>query len=149
MQKKSMQIVVGIVVVVIVAVGAYLVFHKSPVPPPTTNSTPSTQTSGTIIQTKTASNVGQYLADSSGAALYTYGNDTVGKSNCTGSCLASWPAYTPSSSSATLPANVSIITGSDGSKQYAYKGMPLYTFSGDSSGQVSGDNVNSFHVAKP
>ena len=156
--KNSKSLIIGIVVVLVLAVGGYLLFHKSSPSTTTTNAygatstnTPSTtsSSSSSIVQTKTASNVGSYLADSSGAALYNYGADTTGVSNCSGGCLSAWPAYAPTSTSATLPANVTIITRSDSTKQYAYKGLPLYTFSGDSSGQVTGDGVNNFHVAKP
>src|SRR5665213_3370000 len=131
--KNSKNLIIGIIVVLVLAVGGYLLFHKSPTTPSTTNgygatSTNTTSTTSTsIIQTKTASNVGSYLADSSGAALYTYGADTSGISNCSGGCLSAWPAYSPTSTSASLPANVTIITRSDGTKQYAYKGLPLYT----------------------
>jgi len=48
-----------------------------------------------------------------------------------------------------LPANVGVITRTDGSKQYTYKNLPLYYFTGDQTGQVTGDNVENFHVAKP
>ena len=148
MQKR---ILIGILALVIVASGAYAIFHKSAKTSSTSSapSTSQTTVSGEIVQTKTASNVGQYLADSNGNALYTYGGDTAGVSNCSGSCLYSWPVYSPASSSASLPTNVTIITRSDGSKQYAYKAMPLYTFSGDSAGQVTGDNVSNFHIARP
>ena len=86
--------------------------------------------------------------DANGHPLYTYGGDQQGVSNCTGQCLADWPAYT-AEATANLPTNVTIITRSDGSKQYAYKGLALYTFLGDSSSQPTGDNVSNFHIAKP
>jgi len=156
------KMIIGIVVaVIVIGGGAYLVLHKSPStntnsgysssssPPPASSSTTKTTSSGDIVQTKTTSSVGQYLADANGNALYTYGADTSGVSNCSGSCLYTWPVYAPTSSSASLPTNVTIIKRSDGSSQYAYKGMPLYTFSSDSAGHVTGDNVNNFHVAKP
>ena len=152
MQNK---IIAGILAVLVIGGGAYAIFHKSPSAsnPYSTASTSSTQTkpatSAAIIQTKTDASLGQYLAGSNGAALYTYGADTTGVSNCTGSCLYSWPIYAATSSSASMPANVTVITRSDGGSQYAYKGMPLYTFSSDSSGKVTGDNVANFHVAKP
>jgi predicted lipoprotein with Yx(FWY)xxD motif len=114
----------------------------------TTTTTPAA--SADIVTTKTDSKLGQYLADAKGMTLYTYGADTTGVSNCSGSCLAEWPIYSAQNAPATLPANVTVITRSDGSKQYAYKGMPLYYFTGDTSaGQVTGDGVNNFHVAKP
>jgi predicted lipoprotein with Yx(FWY)xxD motif len=160
MQKKNMWILTAIVLVVIAAVGGYAIFHKSPKTTTTTttpsstttnNSAPSsnkTPSSGDIVQTETESGT-QFLADSNGNALYTYSGDTTGVSNCTGSCLTSWPVYSAANSSGTLPANVTIITRSDGSKQYAYKGMPLYTFTSDSNGQATGNGVAGFSLAKP
>jgi predicted lipoprotein with Yx(FWY)xxD motif len=158
--KKNSTMLIGIVVVIIVAVGAYAIFHNSSNNNSSTNaygsSQPSTTkpssqkptSSGSIIQTKTASSIGQYLADNNGNALYTYGADTSGVSNCSGSCIADWPIYQPGPTTS-LPTNVTVITRSDGSKQYAYKGLPLYTFTSDSSGRVTGDDVSNFHVARP
>jgi predicted lipoprotein with Yx(FWY)xxD motif len=115
-----------------------------------TNNNTKTAAPASLIQTKTNSTVGQYLADGNGKTLYTYGADTSGVSNCSGSCLTDWPVYAATSTSSTLPANVTVIHRSDGGTQYAYKGMPLYYFTGDSSaGQVTGDGVSDFHVAKP
>lgn len=148
--------IIGIVVVAILGIGGYLVFHKSP--SKTTTNTPTTPTSSTskpattneIIQTKTAASIGEYLADGSGRALYTYDGDNPGSSNCTGSCLSAWPAYTAKSSTVSLPANVSTIKRSDDdTNQYTYKNKPLYYFASDSAGKVTGDGVESFHVAKP
>lgn len=151
MNKKVTTLIV-IVILAVVAGGGYALLHKSKTSTTSSSSSSATsaqQSSGNIVQTKTASNVGQYLADANGTALYTYGSDTSGKSNCSGSCLYSWPVYSASNAPATLPANITVITRDDGSKQYAYKGMPLYTFTSDSAGQVTGDNVANFHVAKP
>ena len=42
----------------------------------------------------------------------------------------------------------SIITRDDGSKMWAFKGHPLYTFVDDKkAGQVKGDGVEDFHLA--
>ncbi|HEX5448101.1 MAG TPA: hypothetical protein VFW90_02785 [Candidatus Saccharimonadales bacterium] len=157
MTNKTTQTIVGVIVIIILAVGGYFIFHNSDNGYSTNNNstgnTPGASqsqstSSESIIQTKTASGVGKYLADSNGKALYTYGGDTQGVSNCSGSCLYDWPIY-PVLSSSSLPANVTVITRSDGTKQYAYKGLPLYTFTSDSAGQVTGDNVSNFHIAKP
>lgn len=155
--KKNSTMLIGLIVVIIVAIGAYAIFHKSSSTSSSTNAygttTPATTTkpaatkSG-IIQVKTSSSVGQYLADSNGNALYTYGGDKAGVSNCSGACVANWPIYKPGSTTS-LPTNVTVITRSDGSSQYAYKDLPLYTFTGDSAGQVTGDGVSDFHIAKP
>jgi len=137
---KTSQILVGLVVLAAVAVGGYFLLHKSSSTNPTT--------SGQIIQTKTDTKLGSYLADSSGKPLYTYAKDTSGVSNCSGSCLSNWPAYT-ATTTGSLPAHVGTITRSDGSKQYTYDGLPLYTFTGDTGGSVTGDGVEDFHIAKP
>lgn len=153
--------IIGIIAVIIIAGGGFLLLHKPSSTANTTNNsaysapstsnttTPPAASSGAIIETKTSSSLGQYLSDGSGKTLYTYGADTSGVSNCSGSCLSTWPAYVPSSTSASLPSNVTVIKRSDGSSQYAYKGMPLYYFASDSTGQVTGDSVNNFHAAKP
>lgn len=155
MQNKVVPIIVAVLVVAVLGVGGYVLTHRpsstDSASKSTTTSSASTDTttSGDIVQTKTDATVGSYLADASGNTLYTYGSDTPGVSNCSGSCLYSWPIYDASNAPASLPTNVTVITRSDGSKQYAYKGMPLYTFTADSAGQVTGDNVSNFHVAKP
>src|SRR5579864_850190 len=158
-------IVAGVVAVIVIAGGVYLIVHKSSKSPsystssgstyssgsssqPSTSS--STNSTGNIVQTKTDSSGVQYLADAKSDPLYTYGGDTAGVSNCTGSCISVWPIYAPTSSSPSLPTNLSVIKRSDGSSQYAYKGQPLYTFASDSAGgNPTGDNVNNFHLAKP
>ena len=115
-----------------------------------TSTTPKTTTAAQVVTTKTDSKGVQYLADGNGKTLYTYGSDTANTSNCTGTCLDTWPAYKATSTSAALPTNVGTITRSDGSVQYTYKKMPLYYYVGDSAaGQVNGDGVNGFSVAKP
>src|ERR1700683_4021594 len=98
--KKDVAIVGGIIVVVVVVAGGYAIFHKSP--KVTTISTTSSSAKSAssvpnepavdnaVLTTKTNATLGQYLADPSGKALYTYGGDSSGVSNCTGSCLASW-----------------------------------------------------------
>ncbi len=157
MPKKNVSLIVGLVIVIVLIGGVYAITRKATKTTPaisssTTSSTPSTTpstSSGSIIQTKTNAKVGQYLADASGNALYTYGADTAGVSNCSGSCLYSWPMYAVTTSSASLPTNITVIKRSDGSSQYAYKDLPLYTFSADSAGQVTGDGVSKFHIAKP
>jgi predicted lipoprotein with Yx(FWY)xxD motif len=135
-----------VVIVVIVATG----HHKSTTSATSTTSSGSSQaTSADIIRTLTESNGTQYLADGSNMPLYTYAADTTGKSNCSGSCLTSWPVYSATNAPSTLPTGVSVITRSDGSKQYAYNGLPLYTFTGDSASKPTGDGVNDFKLAMP
>lgn len=103
-----------------------------------------------VVITKKAPNIGAYLATPSGYALYTYSSDKPGISNCTGSCLALWPAYQDTGRTTGLPANIGTIKRTDNKEiQYTYKGMPLYIFVSDKPGEVTGNGVAGFKVARP
>lgn len=106
--------------------------------------------SGDIITTMSGAK-GSYFVGASGMTLYTFDKDTKGVSNCTGSCAGLWPPYTTAAAPSTLPTNVTVITRADGTMQFAYKGMPLYYYSGDqNAGDMTGDGFNGiWHVAKP
>jgi predicted lipoprotein with Yx(FWY)xxD motif len=155
---KNMKMAIGALAVIIIAIILFAVFNNKG----TDNQQKSNQSAnagqktaaGTnqsdIVLTKTDPSLGQYLTDPAGRALYTYSSDSNGTSNCTGSCLATWPAYTATSSSANLPSGITTFTRSDnGRLQYAYNGMPLYYFVSDSGTKVTGDGVEGFSVAKP
>lgn len=151
--KKSVWIIIGIVVVIAVLVGGYAILYKAPKKTMNSNSTTQTKApavNNSVLITKNNAKLGQYLADPSGKALYTYGGDSSGVSKCTGSCLTSWPAYQAVGLTTSLPQGISVITRSDNSQtQYAYNGMPLYYFASDSSGQVTGNGVSNFSIAAP
>lgn len=113
--KKSNSILVGVVILIVLIGGGFALFHKShKMTPSTTASSTSNKsnapsTNNAVLITKSNSSVGQYLAEPNGTALYTYGADSSGVSNCTGSCLVSWPAYRDTGSTSGLPAGVSTI----------------------------------------
>lgn len=160
---------VAILVVVIVLVGAYLyrgqimsLFGGASSPTTTSYapsysapnvSGPSTPTSTTMANVITwqKGTKGQYAVGSNGMTLYRFDKDTKGVSNCSGSCAGVWPPYTTASAPATLPANVTLITRGDGSMQFAYKGMPLYYYTGDQNvGDMTGDGFNGiWHIVTP
>lgn len=149
--KKNVAIITGIVVVVAIAGGVAL-FHKSNTSNTTNTSSTrtATDTSNGILVTKSSSSLGQYFTEPNGQPLYTYNLDTAGVSKCSGSCLAAWPAYEDKGATTNLPSGVSTIKRTDnGATQFTYNGMPLYTFVGDSNGQVTGNGVQDFTVAKP
>jgi predicted lipoprotein with Yx(FWY)xxD motif len=155
--KRSSWTAIVIIILIILIGGGYAVFHKSG--NTNTSNNPSNSTSNqnntpaassAVFVTKTDPTLGQYLADPSGKPLYTYNADSSGVSNCTGSCLSNWPPYTVTSTVANPPAGVSTIKRADnGETQYAYNGMPLYYFTGDSAGKVTGNGVENFSIAKP
>jgi len=108
--------------------------------------------SDNIYLTKTDASKGVYMTDFAGMTLYTYDKDTKGVSNCSGGCLVAWPAYTSGATAqGTFPANITVITRSDGSKQFAWKGMPLYYYAKDKvAGDITGDGVGGvWHIVKP
>ncbi len=94
---------------------------------------------------------GGMLTDYKGMTLYTFDKDTVpGKSACNGQCLANWPALPAASGDMTM-GDWTVITRDDGSKQWAYKGKPLYTFAHDAkAGDMSGEGKGGvWHMAMP
>jgi predicted lipoprotein with Yx(FWY)xxD motif len=99
--------------------------------------------------------LGQYLASPSGMTLYTYSKDAKGVSNCSGTCATNWPPYTiPTGAAPSVPAGITgsigSITRTDGTLQLTYNGMPLYLWVQDTkAGDITGDNVGGFLLAKP
>ena len=80
------------------------------------------------------------LSSRDGRALYTFDKDSAGKSNCTGGCLASWPAFTVGNASL-AGGDFSVVVRDDGTQQWAFQGKPLYFFAGDTRpGEINGDN---------
>jgi len=91
------------------------------------------------------------LVNDSGMTLYTFDKDAGGKSACNGPCATNWPPLT-ASASATASGDWSIVTRDDGTRQWAYKGKPLYAWTKDKKpGERTGDGFlnNQWHVAKP
>jgi len=108
--------------------------------------------SDTMYVTKTNPEKGTYMTDLRGITLYMFDEDVQGASNCNDSCSTKWPPYlavepVPSQ----LPKNITVITRTDRSKQYAWKGMPLYYSSSDTQvGDLAGDRVGGvWHIIKP
>jgi predicted lipoprotein with Yx(FWY)xxD motif len=94
-----------------------------------------------------------YLADGTGRSLYFFSHDTVGTSTAqpvsactTATCLTSFPIFL--SDQAVLPSalaasDFTAFTRADGQRQSAYKGHPLYFFSGDATaGDTKGRGFN-------
>jgi len=78
--------------------------------------------------------LGEFLTDADGRTLYVFVKDVLGGSTCTGACLTKWPAFSTSSfvvPSILKTSDFSMLTRSDGVRQVAYLGRPLYYYSGD------------------
>jgi predicted lipoprotein with Yx(FWY)xxD motif len=101
------------------------------------------------LKLATVSGVGAVLAGPHGMTLYVYVNDREpGKSVCTGTCEANWPPFRPAAADPPPQAPVAVITRLDNSKQYAYKGKPLYYCKMDAKpGDVAGHQYRDFWFA--
>lgn len=92
------------------------------------------------------------LVGANGMTLYTFDRDPVGggKSACNGPCATNWPPLA-AGSDAQASGDWSVVTRDDGSRQWAYKGAPLYYWVKDQKpGDKTGEGVNNvWHSAKP
>lgn len=99
-----------------------------------------------------SSEMGQYLVDQNGMALYLFVPDAQGASTCYDDCATNWPPVTVASADA-LPtlgegldqAMLGTVERDDGTLQVTYNGWPLYYYLGDmeagvATGQGLGDN---------
>lgn len=93
---------------------------------------------------------GGILGDANGMSLYTFDKDQAGKSNCNGGCAANWPPLL-AKDGAKAKGDLSIIKRADNTRQWAYKGQPLYLWINDrKAGDTTGDGVNGvWHLARP
>jgi predicted lipoprotein with Yx(FWY)xxD motif len=96
-----------------------------------------------------AESPGTVLTSPTGMTLYTFDKDSADKSACNGPCAALWPPYM-AAADARAHDDWTIITRDDGSRQWAYKGHPLYVFSKDMKpSDTSGDGFKDiWHTAK-
>lgn len=95
---------------------------------------------------------GGILTDPKGLTLYVFDNDATvpGGSACVGGCLNMWtPLKAPANAQA--KGDFALVTRDDGTKQWAYKGKPLYRWYNDKKpGDKDGDGLRgAWHVAKP
>lgn len=85
--------------------------------------------------------------------LYVFDRDAAGsgKSVCNGGCATNWPPLAAAAGAASM-GDWAVVTRDDGTKQWAYKGRPLYFWIKDTKpGDKTGDGFlnNTWHVAKP
>ena len=112
----------------------------------------SIASSQTAVPAKIAdTSKGKALVDAEGMTLYTFDRDTTpDKSACYGKCATNWPPFTAAATAKNMR-DWTVIVRDDGSKQWAYKGKPLYKWMDDQKpGDVDGDGRNNvWHLAAP
>lgn len=92
------------------------------------------------------------LVNAQGMTLYTFDRDKAGsdRSSCNSDCAQMWPPLVWIG--AGEPAGgFTLVQREGGAMQWAYKGKPLYLFSGDvNPNDTTGDGVNGvWHIARP
>ena len=73
---------------------------------------------------------GVVYADNAGRTLYQFDRDSAGKSACQDACLKDWTPV-PAAWVANGVGDWTVIPRADGSRQWAYKNKPVYTYKGD------------------
>ena len=120
--------------------------------------TPTVSSSGSLIQTSTATVSGKsetILTNAQGMTLYYRTTDAPPTTVCSGGCASAWHpllasgSNTPTSKTS-LPGKLSVQTDANGT-QVEYNGHLLYTFSGDTAaGQTTGEGFGGvWHVVTP
>jgi predicted lipoprotein with Yx(FWY)xxD motif len=130
-----------------VFIAAVFVAALSPLGVGSAQDTTKMMMGGVTVRT---TSLGPTLVDAKGMTLYTWGNDTIpGKSVCNGPCATNWVPL-KAAADATPMGDWTVVTRDDGTKQWAYKGKPLYTFHSDANaGEVNGNGRGKWEVAKP
>jgi predicted lipoprotein with Yx(FWY)xxD motif len=101
---------------------------------------------GSTVAVDEVADVGTVLVDSGGAALYTADQEDDGTIRCVDACLAFWqPLTVPDGETPgagdDVPGELDVVERPDGSRQVTYDGVPVYRFSEDSAGEVTGDGL--------
>jgi predicted lipoprotein with Yx(FWY)xxD motif len=113
--------------------------------PPAGTGTGTSATTPAAVDTTTDAKFGTILVNGKGFTLYRLSTDSTNKSACNSACAKVWPPLLMTGSGSAVAGSgvtgLGTIKVSEG-EQVTYKGMPLYTFIGDTSaGQVNGQGV--------
>ena len=101
-----------------------------------------------------STSLGMVLVDADGLTLYTHAGDSATHSTCTAGCASAWPpllvkAGTKVKGGSGVHGAFATFKRSDGGTQVAYRGKPLYSWTGDYyPGDTTGQGIGGFSVAK-
>ena len=82
-----------------------------------------------LIAGNTAPSAAATLTAQNGMTLYIYDKDAGGKPTCNGLCAIAWPPYLAQGEK--LGTGWTTVQRSNGSLQWAYRGKPVYYYTGD------------------
>lgn len=111
---------------------------------------PAAPTADVVLNVDEQPELGSYVTDAEGRALYMFTADTAGQSTCYEQCAEAWPPLlTQDSATAGVPTVQADLIGTTtrrtGEMQVTYGGYPLYYFAQDTMpGQVAGQDVQGF-----
>lgn len=95
-----------------------------------------------VLSSAPAMFVRGYLVDRRGMTMYTFERDRPGVSTCYRACEKLWPPLLAELDAVDY-GEFSILERMDGSRQWAWRGQPLYYWPSDKrAGDVTGDNVS-------
>jgi predicted lipoprotein with Yx(FWY)xxD motif len=88
------------------------------------------------------------LTNAKGMTLYSLSVEKNGKFICTGSCTKTWPPLLVAAGTTPKgPVALGTIKRPEGKIQVTFKGMPVYTFTGDSKkGEANGEGIKDVGV---
>jgi predicted lipoprotein with Yx(FWY)xxD motif len=88
------------------------------------------------------------ITNDAGMTLYTFDKDEPGVSNCYDECAVNWPPAI-AADGAVAEGEFTLVERTDGTKMWAYEGMPLYLWKNDTKpGDTTGDMVGEvWHTA--
>lgn len=100
---------------------------------------------GATVAVQDLGDAGRVLVDSSGKALYASDQEASGMIVCTDGCESFWTPLTVNGGKPTgsVPGKLGVVKRpDDGSEQVTFNGRPLYSFTQDGSGEVTGDGFS-------
>ena len=81
--------------------------------------------------------------------FYVFDKDPKGRSSCEDACVATWKPVIARPDAKPL-GDWTFAARKDGSRQWAYKGRPIYTYAADEPGKAKGEGVDgAWHELKP
>jgi predicted lipoprotein with Yx(FWY)xxD motif len=96
------------------------------------------------VSVESIGDAGDVLVDETGAALYRSDQESSGKVACTGGCTEFWAPVTVAgggapTGSAEIEEDLGTVKRPDGNTQVTFDGKPLYSFTDEGPGEVTGD----------
>jgi predicted lipoprotein with Yx(FWY)xxD motif len=100
------------------------------------------QSSSGVVSVKSVDG-SDVLVDRQGRTLYSADVEKGGKILCTGGCVAIWkPVLGSSNEAKSAGMDLSTVMRPDGESQLTFEGLPLYTFTEEGAGQLTGDGFS-------